>query len=203
MDAPRHTPRQGVGSLSGYRFGWSTDSRDQAAPVRRAGRRLIPACASQRSGAACGVNVAVQPLLNAPLRKALLHVTRRDPLAEFRQEQRIFVGAKQPAKVQPVLNPETALRPIGRRRSLLPLPITHTSPDSRSRCFKSRFTSSERRRPAPYITSSIARSRTASGSLRSISSRRFTSSTSIFSADDAGLSAWRSLSPGWLSDRPD
>ena len=52
-----------------------------------------------------GVNVAVQPLLNAPLRKALLHVTRRDPLAEFRQEQRIFVGAKQPAQVKPVLNP--------------------------------------------------------------------------------------------------
>ncbi len=74
----------------------------------------------------------------------------------------------------------TALRPIGTRRSLLPLPSTHTSPLSRSRCLISRLTSSDRRRPAPYITSSIARSRTASGSLMSISSRRFTSSTSIF-----------------------
>ena len=51
------------------------------------------------------VNMTVQPLLNTPLRKALLYVTRRDPLAEFRQEQRIFFRAKQPAQVKPVLNP--------------------------------------------------------------------------------------------------
>ncbi len=91
----------------------------------------------------------------------------------------------------------TALRPIGKRRSLLPLPITQTSPLSRSRCLISRLTSSDKRNPAPYITSSIARSRTASGSLRSISSNRLTSSTSIFFGRWRGIFGAAIPSPDW------
>ncbi len=117
-----------------------------------------------------------------PHGESLLYVARRNTFAQLRQKQRVVVGTEQAAQIQPVLNPCHRVATDRQTTLLLPLPITQTSPLSRSRCLISSLTSSDKRNPAPYITSSIARSRTASGSLRSISSSRLTSSTSIFLA---------------------
>ncbi len=143
------------------------------------------------------VHMAVQPLLNAPLGESLLYVARRNTFAQLRQNSASSSVPNRPRKSSQCSIHATALRPIGKRRSLLPLPITQTSPLSRSRCLISRLTSSDKRNPAPYITSSIARSRTASGSLRSISSSRLTSSTSIFFGRWREFSARQSPSPDW------
>ncbi len=49
--------------------------------------------------------MAVQPLLDPPLGKAFLHVSRRDSLPKLREEQGIIFGAKQAAQIEPVFYP--------------------------------------------------------------------------------------------------
>ncbi|MNE63725.1 hypothetical protein D3C80_1590950 [compost metagenome] len=52
------------------------------------------------------MDVAVQPLLNAPLGETFLYVARRNSLPKLREKQRIFLCAKQPTQIQPVFNPD-------------------------------------------------------------------------------------------------
>ena len=80
------------------------------------------------------VHMAVQPLLNAPLGESLLYVARRNTFAQLRQNSASSSVPNRPRKSSQCSIHATALRPIGKRRSLLPLPITQTSPLSRSRC---------------------------------------------------------------------
>ena len=51
------------------------------------------------------VHMAVQPLLNPPLGKSLLHVARRNAFTQLRQKQRVVISTEQAAQIQPVLNP--------------------------------------------------------------------------------------------------
>src|SRR5256885_6330767 len=70
-----------------------------------------------------------------------------------------------------------ALRPMGTRRSLSPLPMHRTQPIRISTSEMRRLSSSETRRPVEYKTSSIARSRRPTGvAVFGASMRRFISS---------------------------
>ncbi len=125
------------------------------------------------------VNVIIQPLFYAIRQSVSAHYARRYacPVStEKARRLRYQTGRANQASAQST--PQRCDQSAG--GALCCLPHNPHFTRARSRCLISSPTSSERRRPAPYITSSIARSRTARGSLISISGGRFISSTSMF-----------------------
>ena len=96
-----------------------------------------------------------------------------------------------------------AMPPIGTTRSLPPFPKTRMNPSASSRSVTSKPVSSLARRPQPYRTSRIVRSRSPAGvSGNGWDSSRSTSSMDRTSGNRSGTAGRGSRAVGWFSVTP-
>ena len=57
------------------------------------------------------MHVAIEPLLDPPFGKPLLHVARCNSLTQLRQKQRVVITAEQAAQIQPMFDPRHRVAP--------------------------------------------------------------------------------------------
>ncbi len=124
----------------------------------------------------------IQPLFITPIRQSVSAHYARSRLPEVSTSEKAHrLRFKQVAQIKPVLNPRHSVAIIGRRRSCFcAFPITHTSPDSRSEVFDIEPHQLGKTQTRAVHHFQHCPDRAQRGSLISISSSRFISSTSMF-----------------------